>query len=535
MKSALWIALLGLLAFTARCHNVRETLIRGQFYFVDGDCYARMTRARIVQQHPGTIIRHHDFENYPQGVRSHTTAPLDYAILALAEALKLTAPLWGMLPGGAELRRDVLDLAGALISPLVGALTCVYLGCWARWGLKLPQDPRWAHVLAATPLLFAISPVLVHAGLLGRPDHQAPVIFWLAVAISAELALLQGGSEKCARGWAAAAGVGWGMSFWITLYEPPLLFLGVLGMLALLDWPSFRRRERLVEGGVLLGFLLLIVLIEGSPIPRLDPEVKEYFPRWSLTVGELRHLDLRGSLLYRWLGAACLAAPVLLFFAGRKWDRRAWLLLALLLGTFGATWMHMRWGYFLALVFALALPWLLAPLRRRWLAWLCFAASLWPMAYEWEGLLFPDPEWLGTRQRERVLLRDVAGRMSGEGAFLAPWWLSPAVAYWSGHPGVAGSSHQGLPGIVDSARFYLAEKAEPAAAILERRRIGYVIVDEPQRLVDTSAPLLGVAPPERFLGETLYRAPHSGPAFLVLRYANAYYKLFEVDPAALHP
>ena len=29
---------------------------------------------------------------------------------------------------------------------------------------------------------------------------------------------------------------------------------------------------------------------------------------------------------------------------------------------------------------------------------------------------------------------------------LAPWWLSPPLAYWSGQPAVAGSSHEALPG-----------------------------------------------------------------------------------------
>ena len=44
-------------------------------------------------------------------------------------------------------------------------------------------------------------------------------------------------------------------------------------------------------------------------------------------------------------------------------------------------------------------------------------------------------------------------------AFLAPWWLSPALAYWSRQPGVAGSSHQACRARWKRARFFLAPDA----------------------------------------------------------------------------
>ncbi len=47
-----------------------------------------MTRARLVAEHPGTVVRHDDFENFPAGVTPHTTAPLDYLIVALAALLR---------------------------------------------------------------------------------------------------------------------------------------------------------------------------------------------------------------------------------------------------------------------------------------------------------------------------------------------------------------------------------------------------------------------------------------------------------------
>src|SRR5258708_35577762 len=78
------VLLLPVLTLFAGCHNLRDVFVRGRIYFVDADCYSRMTRVRIIANQPGTIVRHHQFENWPRGVNSHTTAPLDYLILGLA-------------------------------------------------------------------------------------------------------------------------------------------------------------------------------------------------------------------------------------------------------------------------------------------------------------------------------------------------------------------------------------------------------------------------------------------------------------------
>jgi hypothetical protein len=65
-----------------------------------------MTRARSCFEHPGTILRHHDFENYPAGITPHTTAPFDYLIVGLAVLLR-------------PFTHDALEPAGALISPFL--------------------------------------------------------------------------------------------------------------------------------------------------------------------------------------------------------------------------------------------------------------------------------------------------------------------------------------------------------------------------------------------------------------------------------
>src|SRR5215510_13790803 len=86
------IALLTVLILATRCANYQDVFVAGNVYFADADCYARMTRAEMVKEKPGTIIRHHAFENFPQGTTPHTTAPLDYLIVALSFLLNPFTP-----------------------------------------------------------------------------------------------------------------------------------------------------------------------------------------------------------------------------------------------------------------------------------------------------------------------------------------------------------------------------------------------------------------------------------------------------------
>src|SRR6185369_12797261 len=109
------ITTLSLLILAARCANYQDVFVAGNVYFSDADCYARMTRAEMIRAKPGLIIRHHSFENFPQGTTPHTTAPLDYLIVALSFLLN-------------PFTAHALDLAGAFVSPLLALL-----GGWFLW------------------------------------------------------------------------------------------------------------------------------------------------------------------------------------------------------------------------------------------------------------------------------------------------------------------------------------------------------------------------------------------------------------------
>ena len=580
------------LTFAARCHNLRDVFVEGRIYFLDADCYSRMTRARMVAEHPGIIVRHHDFENFPQGVNAHTTAPLDYLIVAGKKVLDAGFAVFDS--GKASVLHDqTLDLAGALIGPLLGVVGMVFLVLWA-WAMRLRY---WAM----PALLYAVSPILVHGMALGRPDHQAPLIVLLLVALGAEFALARkmddadeaesasplsrhpersvaqskdlshpaggGGGEgddatptasapeklEVPRlrytplgmtGWGTISGVAWALSLWVSLYEP-LILLGTVLVL----WLAGDRRALFAParrpGWIAFATILaLAFLLEGWRIELPDAAMREYFTRWQGQIGELGHLNLLSPQLWSWLGWTAAAAPVLLFLT-RKTDRRALPVLAVLAVAFALTLWQLRWGYFLAAAFVLALPVFLPALRRPWIARTVFALALWPVAQDWDGLLFPAEarqQQLAVKRAEADALRSVVSTKTGTqgGAFVAPWWLSPSIAYWTRQPGVAGSSHESLPGIVAAARIYLARDTDAALPLLRERRVTWILADAAERVVPNAAKLLGVPAPEYCLATELARPLHEvGGSVEIVREVTAthpsgriYYQIWQVHAGA---
>ena len=113
--SIIEIVILSVLILATRCANYQDVFVAGNIYFTDADCYARMTRVRMCLEHPGFVLRHHYFENFPAGTTPHATAPFDYFILALSILLKPFTP-------------RAIDMAGALISPLLALLEAGFSG-----------------------------------------------------------------------------------------------------------------------------------------------------------------------------------------------------------------------------------------------------------------------------------------------------------------------------------------------------------------------------------------------------------------------
>jgi hypothetical protein len=144
-----------------------------------------------------------------------------------------------------------------------------------------------------------------------------------------------------------------------------------------------------------------------------------------------------------------------------------------------------RWGYFLALGVALSIPWQLGALRSRALGWVVGLLALWPAAHQNWTRWHPTEEQMELRAYNSIgheYWRQIAQFMRSpeRRPFLAPWWVSPEIAYWSRQPGVAGTSHQSLAGIVDTANFFLSDDVEEIAEILRRRQVRTVLIDDVQ-------------------------------------------------------
>jgi hypothetical protein len=505
------IVLLSALILATRVANYREVFVGGDVYFTDADCYSRMTRARMCAEQPGLILRHHAFENFPAGTTPHTTALLDYLIVALGAILK-------------PITARPLDLAGALVSPLLGLLTGWFLWWWS-WQARL----RYRGALL---VVYAVSPILVHATELGRPDHQSLLLGLIAVAVCAEWSLARGvareaGMPRSLPHWSLVSGAAWGLAIWVSFYEPLILLAVLLVAQSFAARKTFLARNRLAGWAVCGGVVLAGLALEQR-LPAWAGNT-QIFSNWAATIGELRHVPLDDSVWLRWTGLLLIPLPALLWVATRRARMLPIFLAVLLVTSFGLTIWQARWGCFFVLIFALAIPECLGIFRNRIAAWIVIAISLFPILKEWDEKLWPHESQtalIAERRSEAVAWRQAAAQI--DGPFLAPWWWSPAVAYWSGQPGVAGSSHEALDGIEKSARFFLASEPETARAILQENKVAWVLAYDADRTVANSALILGVSPPENPLGRVLDRTPSQAPRFLQFAAQNPACKLFRV-------
>ena len=469
--------------------------------YADGDCHSRMQRAAMVAENPGTIIRSHHFENFPQGTFPHTTAPMDYLIAALGVIMR------------------PFDAAGAWISPLLGLVTLLFLFFWSR---SLDLRPRWPMLI-----LFAVSPALIHAFALGRPDHQSLLVALTTIALASNFAFVRTARSA----WAWTSGAAWGLALWVSWFEPLILLATQeMARTLVLRRAAYRkiwRHALLLAAGIALAAWAL----EGFRSPWPDATVREFFPRWAALLGELQ--GATPAAMFTWTGWLLVPAPLLLawdYF--RRRDPLALIVLTLLVVVTALTGWQARWNAWQAAVFCLALPWMLTPLRRSWIIWTVFLASLWPVAWAWDARISPTPGEKARAQEkiiESVLLDQTARFLETQprGGVLAPWWISPALARLSGQPMVGGTSHQSLPGSVDTARFFLSDDDSVAASQLSLRRVKYVVTDAPERVIATSAALLGVpAPPHPLI--VRLASGSDIPNFLQPVFANKFFRVYKV-------
>ena len=533
--SIIEIALLSALILATRCANHQNIFVAGNVYFVDADCYARMTRVQMCRAKPGLIVRHHTFENFPQGTIPHTTAPLDYLIFGLSLLLN-------------PFTAHTLDLAGAFISPLLALLGGWFLWWWSR---RMKFRYRWVMLV-----LYAISPILVQGTELGRPDHQSLSVLLVTIAICAEWSSrTKAADQPSPRGyglastaastdydrWSVVSGIAWGLAIWNSAYESLILFLLVTIVSALENRNALLTKSRRA-GWLCFVLIITIALLIERRVPSLSifhPDT--IFKNWASTIGELAHVSPANPIWLRWCGYFLLVTPFLIWFGLLKTKSKSntnsepppLFVVVLLCATYALTIWQARWGYFFVLILALALPALLEPIKSRAAVWIAFVLSIFPILRDWDERLWPNDAQLAMRieqRNESVQIRDLALNLQSSEmrAFLAPWWLSPSIAYWSGQPGIAGSSHESLSGIEDSARFFLSDDLQKAREILNKRKAALVFAYESERVAQNSAAILNRELPPHSLCRVLDRMPSQAPPFLIFSGQNAASKLYRV-------
>ena len=337
------------------------------------------------------------------------------------------------------------------------------------------------------------------------------------------------------RVWSIFAGIVWGFACWTSLFEPLFVFAILLGFNLVV-----RRRES-IPMIITYGTVMLVALIlEGFHIYIPPPEYRGALINWLGTIAEVRGLGL-GSLMQQ----MTLGLLLLPFVAWPLWSRenfnrtdRLVILLTILLTFFTA--LQSRWIYYASLgeLFIIVRFIQMAPLHwSRLVVLAIFLLGLGDAAFT-KVLQSAHAE----PAQPSLQLLQISRSIDQPGGIMAPWWLSPGLLYFSGHPIVAGSSHCGISGIVSSARFFATTSWTEAEGILRDKKVRWVVVADDPRYVDpllnTSRGILGLPffteddPKEktdRTVAETLINDQFV-PTWLHLRGVTSELKLYEYVP-----
>jgi hypothetical protein len=354
----------------------------------------------------------------------------------------------------------------------------------------------------------------------------------LTIAICAEWRL----RENPTAAWSALSGIAWGLAVWISTYESLVLFFITMVVGVLEDRKSIFANYRRVGWSCFVLLVATALLVEQR-IPTMSIfRSNEIFRNWARTIGELAHVSPANPIWFRWAGYMIAVAPILLWLSIKKREdgipgARALPVYVILIATYFLTIWQARWAYFFVLIFAIALPALLEPITSRAAVSIAFVLSILSILRDWDAHLWPNEAEFARRieqRNESLQVRELAINLRSpeKRPFLAPWWLSPAIAYWSGQPGVAGSSHESLGGIEQSARFFLSQDPQMARKILEDRGVAWVIAYDFERVARNSSAILGLGVPQYPLCFVLDRTPAQVPRFLVLSAQNGTGKLY---------
>jgi hypothetical protein len=507
---------------------------------VEADCYSQLARVQRILNGQGLLQNHFEVENWPEGLVPSTTAPFDYAILLLYFPLwpftkhpldwagALVSPaLWIALAGFWMLIRSreftllgrALLIAGSAVLPsLIWAtafgrprhqsliLVLMAMGLTAeyeRWQLELTPKRAWnifaglVWGLACWTSLFepvVVAGTLIAFNLMVR-RRENPAFLTAFGVVLLLMSLLEGGHllgnlqhiyelrhSPYAINWLRGIGEVVPVDFPGMVDRLSYVFL-ISPIVAWLLWPR-RLGNKTDILLVLLTALLtaltwqqgrwsyyasltgLILLVRYCQAPR-PPE------------GE--SLNLAGGIERVVLLVLC--APFLYWcvLLGAWPDGSQLLLILLILALVALALLPNEWASYFSIGNPLSDEGV-GPLTPNFWMRLIIVAILFlgSGCNDWQQV--SDHGKVPPIQPSLQLVQ-ISRAIDEPGAILAPWWLSPGLLYFSGHPIVSGSSHEGMSGIVDSAKFFTATSWADARHILDKRKVRWVVVWDDPRLV----------------------------------------------------
>jgi hypothetical protein len=431
---------------------------------VEADCYSQLARVQRILRGQGLIQNHFTVENWPEGLTPSTTATFDYAILLLYAPLALVTS-------------HPLDWAGALISP------ALWLGLVLFWfffrSRAFNLAGRALFVLGSASL-----PQIIWATAFGRPRHQSLILALLALGLTAEYERWHpDATPESKRAWNIFAGIVWGLACWTSLYEPVAAVAVLIGFNLIV-----RRRENpvfLVSFGTVMLVALVLEGVHVFNIYSLSPEYYGYLMNWFGTIAEMRGFSIATIRdFFQDMTLVVMLLPVIawrLWLGAAKADKtdRMLIILTGLLVVFG--FMQSRWLYYATLGELFLIVRYVQTAPTRWTRLAVLAVLLAGLADSdhtvWERHFEETPV-----NQPSAQLAVIASSIDQPGGIMAPWWLSPGLLYFSGQPIVSGSSHCGMTGIADSAKFFAATSWVDAEEILHERKVHWIVVYDDQNI-----------------------------------------------------
>ncbi len=564
---------------------------------VEADCYSQLARVQRILNGQGLLQNHFAAENWPEGLTPSTTAPFDYVILLLYVPLwfftthpldwagMLVSPaLWIALAGFWMLIRSrefnlfgrALLLAGSAALPaIVWATACgrprhqslilvlIAMGLTAeyeRWQLELTPKRAWnifagiVWGLACWTSLFEpalVAGVVIIFNLIVRRRENAAFLTAFGLVLLA-MTVLEGGHifgnlvqiyqlrhSPYAHNWLETIAEVSPVDFDGMVVRLTFILL-VAPLLAWRLWPRSSAHATdalLIILAVLLTFLtsaqgrwstyaaLAILFLVVRYVQSLRASAQAPF--------SLGPIADAGALIF-------LATPFLFWclMRGARPESGDLLLIALMVVLVSLMIIpHGLSGWFSVrnpFVAEGGAPITLGHWTRVLVVVILFVGMV-------RGNYTQIAGAAGVQLQPSAQLARISASIDQPGGIMAPWWLSPGLLYFSGHPIVAGSSHAGMSGIVDSARFFTATSWADAEKILQDRKVRWVVVWDNRMYVypvlNKSLGILGRPPvtddqpgnAEQMVGQLLVE-DHLLPTAFHLRAVIEQMKLYEYVP-----